>query len=76
MSAGVMIFVHYTKKLSGKKSIISLLISGGMIFAGSLVRRDSIIAFLPFVMILIISVVLQCKNRQIEVSKEILPWLL
>ena len=76
MSAGVMIFVHYTKKLSGKKSIISLLISGGMIFAGSLVRRDSIIAFLPFVMILIISVVLQCKNRQIEVSKEILPWLI
>lgn len=76
MSVGVVIFAHYTKKISGKKSIISLLISGGMIFAGSLVRRDSIIAFLPFVMILIVSIVLQYKGRRIKGIKEILPWLM
>ena len=76
MSAGVMIFAHYTEKLSGKKSIISLLISGGMIFAGSLVRRDSIIAFLPFIMILIVAVILQCKGKRTKVIKEILPWLI
>lgn len=76
MSVGVVIFAHYTEKLSGKKSIIPLLISGGMIFAGSLVRRDSIIAFLPFVMILMVSIVLQHRGRWIKGIKEILPWLI
>lgn len=76
MSIGAVIFTHYTKKIFGKKSIIFLLISGGMIFAGSLVRRDSIIAFLPFVMILMVSVVLQCKCRWNKEIKKNLPWLI
>lgn len=76
MSVGAVIFAHYTNKLSEKNNIISLLISGSMIFAGSLIRRDSIIAFLPFIMILIVTVVLQCKSRRAKVIKGIFPWLI
>lgn len=76
MSVGAVIFAHYTNKLSEKNNIIFLLISGSMIFAGSLVRRDSIIAFLPFIMILIVTVVLQCKSRRAKVIKGIFPWLI
>ena len=76
MSVGTVIFAHYTNKLSEKNSIIFLLISGSMIFAGSLIRRDSIIAFFPFVMILIVAIVLQCKSRWNKVIKETLPWFI
>ena len=75
MSVGVVIFTHYTKKIFEKKSIIFLLISGSMIFAGSLVRRDSIIAFMPFLLILIIATTLQCNSKVIRVTKNVLPWL-
>lgn len=76
MSVGAVIFAHYTNKLSEKNNIIFLLISGSMILFGSLIRRDSIIAFLPFIMILIVAVVLQCKSRRTKVIKEIFPWLI
>ena len=77
IGAVAMIFAHYTKYLFEKKSIIFLLISGSMIFVGSLIRRDSIIAFLPFAMILSISVVLPSIYKKTDkVIKEILPWLI
>lgn len=76
MSVGAVIFAHYTNKLSEKNSIIFLLISGSMMFLGSLIRRDSIIAFLPFVMTLIVAIVLQCKSRWNKAIKEILPWFI
>ena len=76
MSVGLVIFAYYTSNLSEKKNMVFLLLSGAMIFAGSLVRRDSILAFIPFVIILIIATVLQCKSRGTKVIKAGIPWLM
>ena len=76
MSVGLVIFAYHTTNLSEKKNMVFLLLSGAMIFAGSLVRRDSILAFIPFVIILIIATVLQCKSRGTKVIKAGIPWLM
>lgn len=76
MSVGIVIYAHYVNKSSEKKNIIFLLISGVMVFAGSLLRRDSIIAFIPFIMILIIATASKCKGREVKVIKVSQPWLI
>lgn len=75
MSVGLVIFTHYVNKSSEKKNMIFLLASGCMVFVGSLVRRDSIIAFIPFIIILIIATVSSCKSRGVKVIKASWPWL-
>lgn len=76
MGVGLAIFAHYSKELCGKKNTIFLLISGIMIFAGGLVRRDSIIAAIPFIMILAIDTVLWSKDKGIKIIKKSVPWLI
>lgn len=75
MSVGLVLFAHCAGEIRETKNTVFLLIFGSMIFVGSLVRRDSIIAALPFIMLLIIDTVLRCKNRAIRIIKTSLPWL-
>lgn len=76
VSVGLVIFAHYVKGLCKKKNTVFHLISGIMIFAGGLVRRDSIIAALPFVILLAMDTVLQCRNKGIKSIKASEPWLI
>lgn len=76
MSVGVIIYAYYIQEAVGKKKIASLLISGSMIFAGSLIRMDSIIAAIPFVFMLIVHTILQCKNKGVKLKKTCCPWVL
>lgn len=75
MSVGLAIFAHYAKELCGKKNIVLYLVFGSLIFAGSLVRNYSIIAALPFIMILTMDTVLCCEDRSIKMLKRVSPWL-
>lgn len=75
IGVGVVIFAYHTEKISEKKNVVWLLISGSMIFAGALIRKDSIIAALPFVLLLIIDTALKCKSRGLKWSKTFVLWL-
>ena len=74
MSVGMVIFAYCTRKLPGEKVVVYLLMSGGMVFAGSLVRKHSVFAVLPFALILIIDVFLHC--RRIKVIRITFSWLI
>ncbi len=76
VSAGLVIFAHYVKELCWKKNMVWLLISGVMIFAGSMVRNYSIIVAFPAVMILIINTVFVFGEGDIGILKKSCPWFI
>lgn len=76
ISTGIVIFAHFMEKMSEKKNLVWLLISGSMVFVGALIRRDSIIAALPFVLIVFADTTLKRESKGVSWGKMCTPWLI
>lgn len=76
VSVGLVIFAHYAKELCGEKNMVWLLISGIMIFAGSMVRNYSVKAAFPTVVILIMGMIFVSGTVNIRTLKRFCPWVI